>query len=77
MSYTTRLTPLTLLMMRAAVAPRKACPSFLAVEQRPPCRNPLKQDIEVADIRGQHHEAELLRLQEQRTVMERPQLGVP
>lgn len=37
---------------------------FLAVEQRPPCRNELEQDIIVSDIRRKHHKAELLRLQE-------------
>ena len=50
--------------------------SFAAVEQNPPCRNKLEQDIVVADIRGQHDQAKPLRLQEQHTVLESAQLAV-
>ena len=53
-----------------------AAASFLAVEQRPPRRDELEQHIVVAHIRGQHHQAEFLRLQEQHTVLKRAQLAV-
>jgi hypothetical protein len=53
-----------------------AAASFLAIEQRPPHRDELKQDVVVADIGGQHRQAELLRLQEQHAVMERTQFAV-
>jgi hypothetical protein len=37
--------------------------SFPAVEERPPRRDELEQDVTVADIRRQQRQAELLRLQ--------------
>jgi hypothetical protein len=55
---------------------RSASTSFLAIEQRPPYRDELEQDIVVADICSQHHQPELLRLQEQHAVLKRPQLAV-
>jgi hypothetical protein len=43
-------------------SPGTASTVFLTIEQRPSRRNELKQDIVVADIRGQHHQAVLPRL---------------
>jgi hypothetical protein len=53
-----------------------AAASFLAVEQRPPRRDKLEQNIVVADIRDQHGQAEFPGLQEQYAILERAQLAV-
>jgi hypothetical protein len=50
--------------------------SPLAVEEHPPCRNELQQDRVIADICAQHHQPELLSLQEQHAVLKRPLLAV-
>jgi hypothetical protein len=50
--------------------------SFPAVEQRPPRWNELEQQIVVADIRGQHHQAELVCLQKHHAVVKGTQLAV-
>ena len=39
-----------------------AAASFLAVEQHPPRRDELEQDIVISEICSQHHQPELLRL---------------
>jgi hypothetical protein len=49
-------------------------PHFPAVKQRSPGRDELEQHIVVPDIRSQHHQAKLPRLQKQHTVLERTQL---
>ena len=47
---------------------------FLAVEQGPPVRHHLQQDVVVLDVPRQDGESELEGLQEQHAVVQRPQL---
>jgi hypothetical protein len=46
------------------------------MEQDPPCRDQLQQQIDVVDICGRHGEAELLRLEEERAIPQRLPLGI-
>lgn len=41
----------------------------MTIKQRPPSRDQLKEVVEVADVPGENRESQLLRLQQQDTIL--------